>query len=125
MDELVDQFMAYFAHWSEEAQPKIFRGHFAEKIGIEGSILRHELADQNGVPSEVKCCSFNVTPTWEPTSPRGCMRDASTQKDNFEIMRGYRSCSTTRPSQRDPAWRDGNHRHDSGAPCEQNCTEMH
>jgi hypothetical protein len=41
------EFVAYFAHWSEEAQPKIFRGHVAEKIGIESSILRHELADQN------------------------------------------------------------------------------
>ena len=47
MDELVEQFVAYFAHWSEEAQPKIFRGHVAEKIGIEGSIFRLEPADQN------------------------------------------------------------------------------
>ena len=47
VDKLVEQFVAYFAHWSEEAQPKIFRGHAAEKIGIEGSILRDELADQN------------------------------------------------------------------------------
>ena len=35
------------AHWSEEAQPKILRCHVAEKIWIEGSILRHKPADQN------------------------------------------------------------------------------
>jgi len=40
VDELVDQFVAYFAHWSEDAQPKILRGRVAEKIGVEGSILR-------------------------------------------------------------------------------------
>jgi hypothetical protein len=43
----VEELVAHLAHWSEEAQPKILRCHVAEKIWIEGSILRHKPADQN------------------------------------------------------------------------------
>src|SRR3984885_7925095 len=47
VDELVEELVVNLAHWAEEAQPKILRCHVAEKIGIEGSILRHKAADQN------------------------------------------------------------------------------
>src|SRR5580700_4004385 len=61
VDELVEQFVAYFAHWSEEAQPKIFRGHVAEKIGIEGSIFRLGRRIRTDVPSRrIKCGSLNA-----------------------------------------------------------------
>jgi hypothetical protein len=61
VDELVEQFVAYFAHWSEEAQPKIFRGHVAEKIGIEGSIFRLGRRIRTDVSSRrIKCGSLNA-----------------------------------------------------------------
>ena len=47
VDELVEQVVAHFAHRREEAQPQVLRCHVAEKIAIEGSILRDKPADQN------------------------------------------------------------------------------
>src|ERR1700733_8669852 len=47
VDKLIEQRMIHFVHRSEETQPQVLRCHVAEKIRIEGSVVRLESADQN------------------------------------------------------------------------------